>query len=355
MLRSERLAEQAAAAEHQEQAQAGHGGRQDDRQVDDRLDEPRSAERPPCHQPGERQTERHREHEADRGRDEAQDQGVEHDRGRERVGQRAVQDGASDQDGDRQPEEQQREAGDEPDGPPPEHGHVRPVVGSHRTPPACDPRRCAGVGAGCHGGGRKPNEDRTACPSGPGQPVEERGRRVLVRRFADDDARIGRRNVGRIRDLDRRDLVRCGRIGDIDDPCIAFAEFDLGHDCADVVLLRRHVRGVRSRKAGRGVRLLAARFATNCVAYFVIGTSSPAAMIQNPRLREIRRRLDSGRVVGRDDDGQLVAGERDRLTAGEARHRRASADWPCRPTGRRRRARPARSASRARTTSRSRS
>ena len=59
MLRSNGVAEQAAAAEHQQQAQAGNGRRQDDRQVDDRLDEPRSAERPPCHQPGERQAERH--------------------------------------------------------------------------------------------------------------------------------------------------------------------------------------------------------------------------------------------------------------------------------------------------------
>ena len=44
----------------------------------------------------------------------------------------------------------------------------RPAPRPGRTAPrACDPCRSAGVGAGCHGGGRKPNEDTTSCPSGP--------------------------------------------------------------------------------------------------------------------------------------------------------------------------------------------
>ena len=59
-------------------------------------------------------------------------------------------------------------------------------------------------------------------------------------------------------------------------------------------------------------------------------------------------------VVRRHDDRELVAGEDDGRAVGEAGRRRASAGWSCRPTGRRPRARPARSSSRARRTSPSR-
>ena len=50
---------------------------------------------------------------------------------------------------------------------PPNTDTPGPSSGRSGTPLACDPCRCAAVGARCHGGGRKPNEDRTSCPSGP--------------------------------------------------------------------------------------------------------------------------------------------------------------------------------------------
>ncbi len=113
--RPQRLAEQPASPEHEEQAEAGDRGRQHDRQVDDGLEQAGAPEPPARQHDRQRQPEADRDDEADRGRDQAELEGVEDGRARERVRQRALGDRPDDEDGDREAEEQGEQAGDDPE------------------------------------------------------------------------------------------------------------------------------------------------------------------------------------------------------------------------------------------------
>ena len=107
---AERLADDPASTEDEQQRQAGDRRRQDDRQVDDRLDQPLPAERRDA--PG-------RTPAAGRGRrsrtrltavvTRLSAQGGEDDLGRRGLGERAARDGPDDEDRDRQPQEQREE------------------------------------------------------------------------------------------------------------------------------------------------------------------------------------------------------------------------------------------------------
>ena len=70
---------------------------------------------------------------------------------------------------------------------------------------------------------------------------------------------------------------------DVDDRGVTVAGLDLGHDRSDVVLLRDDVRGVGRGEVGRVAGLLG-EVGDSWLAYFVIGTASPAAMTLTPGL-----------------------------------------------------------------------
>ena len=138
-----------------------------------------------------------------------------------------------------------------------------------------------------------------------------------------------------------------------DDPGIAHAELELGHDGLDVVFLGHDV-GVVGGDVVRRVAGLLGEVRDEHVR--VLGDRHRVARRDDldGRLREVGRRLDLGRVRDRDDHGQHVAGEVHGRRRSSGPCRRASGGSSCRPTGRRRPGRPVRSWSRARTTRRSR-
>ena len=65
-----------------------------------------------------------------------------------------------------------------------------------------------------------------------------------LRRRLDDDAAVGRGDVGVVGNGDGLDLVLALGVGDVDDPGVALAELDLADDPRDVVLLGGDVGGI---------------------------------------------------------------------------------------------------------------
>ncbi len=107
----ERLRQQAAPAEDEQQGEAGDRRRQDDRQVDDGLQPALAAELPSGQDEGQRQAEDDGDREADGRRHEAQPERVEDDRRGDRRGQRAIEDRPHDERDDREAEEQREQRG----------------------------------------------------------------------------------------------------------------------------------------------------------------------------------------------------------------------------------------------------
>ena len=171
--RSQRLTEQPPTPEHEEQPEAGHRGRQHDRQVHDGLQQSGAPERASGEDHGQRQAEADGDDQADRGREETQLERVEDGRGRDRVGQRTRRDRPDDEDDDRQAEEQGEHGRDDPERQLPRGdapgtlAHARPVRWFRRERVAAH----AGSLRQEDGGGRNPKPDRIAWPSGPANQV----------------------------------------------------------------------------------------------------------------------------------------------------------------------------------------
>src|SRR5487761_2695526 len=164
--RDERLGEEAATAQEEQEGQAGDGGRKNDGQVDDRLDPSRAPEPAPGQDKSQGQAERDREDQADGRRGEAQNESREHDLRAKSAGKGPIEGRPHDESDDRQAEEEPEQPGDADEGAgPPAPAHWRDL--DRRGHPDGPGRRLAGHSSRAQAGGRKPNEARIAWPSGP--------------------------------------------------------------------------------------------------------------------------------------------------------------------------------------------
>ena len=340
-------AEQSTPAEDQQQREAGHRGRQHDRQVDDGLEPALAAELPARQHDRERQSEVDGHDQAHGGRDQAQRERVEHDRRGDR---------------DRRVEPSRRARTTSVT-----TGSARKIAKSAATATSELAYRPAGVRhhanarpSPCppnasrlldHDGGRNPKRFRIAWPVGPGEPVEERHAQRRVRGCLDHDAGVAGPDI-RGAGTSTISTPRCHRVGDVDDRRVAFAELDLRDHRLDVVLSGHDVGGVGGNEVGR----IAARRQVLDELGRVLGDRHLVAcrddMDPGPA-RSAGEVMPAGLSAGTMIVSSLPA-KIDRVAIGQAGSRRASAGWPYRPTGRRRPGRPARSASRARPRNRSR-
>ena len=85
------------------------------------------------------------------------------------------------------------------------------------------------------------------------------------------------------------DLGRCLGVGHVDDRRVAFAELDLGHDGRTLSSFEAMLALYCRDEVGRDSRVPWPGSRRAWLAYFVIGTASPAAMILTPRLGQVRR------------------------------------------------------------------
>ena len=227
-----------------------------------------------------------------------------------------------------------------------ERSPQRPAVrGSGLERPAQPaPPRAPGCRLDHDGGGRNPKPARIAWPSGPANQARKACGRGGVRGRLDDDAGVGREHVRRVGHVDGRDLRRGLGVGDVDDARVALAELDLGDHRLDVVLLGHDVGRVGGGEVG-GIAGLLGEVVDELRR--VLGDRHLVAGGDDldAGLGEVGGRRDPGRVVGRDDHRQLVAGEGRPPARRSGPCRRAPAGSSCPPRGRRRPGRPARSSS----------
>ncbi len=229
----QRLAQQPAPPEHEQQGQPGHRWRQDDGQVDDGLDQPLPGEPPPDEHDRQGQADGHGHDQADRGRGQAQAEGAQDGVGAEGDAQRAVQHGPADEDRDGQPQERGQQ-----DGQGQQRGRTRAAVLARAT--------------GHDGGGRNPNPARTAWPSAPTSQSRKACAGIDPGGGADHDPGVGRRDVDLGRAPPRPRPRRWPRrVGRVDDAGVTLAELDLGHDRGHVVLARHDVGLVGRGEVGR--------------------------------------------------------------------------------------------------------